>query len=193
MKFQYTVNPSADVPVMLLTEDIGPDENGKGIDGNKFLAELLALEALKPKSIEVWINSAGGIVAEGYSIYSAIIDSKVPVDTKCVGMAASISAVIFEAGRNRVMNDYAWLMFHNPYGGDDEKLLEVMKASIGTMVARCGKPVDEILDMMQRTTYIYADEALQLGLADRVDASGEKNKKRMQHITQPRHFIPKQT
>ncbi|MEB0264076.1 ATP-dependent Clp protease proteolytic subunit [Mucilaginibacter sp. 10I4] len=188
MDFQYTVNPLAEIPIMLLTDDIGVDDNGKGIDGNKFLAELLALEAMKPKSIEVWINSAGGVVAEGYSIYSAIIDSKVPVDTKCIGMAASIAAVIFEAGRNRIMNDYSWLMFHNPYGGDDKKLLDIMKGSIGKMIARSGRSESDILEMMKRTTYIYAKEATELGLADTVDASEQKNKKRLSQFTQPKDF-----
>ncbi len=189
MEFLYCHNPTAEVPVMLLLEDIGLDENGKGIDGARFLQELLSLEAMKPKSIEVWINSAGGVVADGYNIYSAILDSQTPVDTKCVGMAASIAAVIFEAGRRRIMNDYSWLMFHNPYGGEDRQLLNIMKGSIAKMVARSGKPEDEILDMMKRTTYIYADEAKQMGLCDTIEASDQKNKKRLsQFTTEPRAF-----
>ncbi len=189
MEFQYTVNPLAECPIMLLTDDIGYDETtGKGIDGSKFLAELLALEAIKPKSIEIWINSAGGVVTDGYAIYSAILDSKVPVDTKCVGMAASIAAVIFQAGRNRCMNDYSWLMFHNPYGGDDSKLLNTMKGSLATMIARSGKSEEDVLAMMKRTTYIYADEAVEQGLADKVEASDKKNKKRLSQFTQPSDF-----
>jgi ATP-dependent Clp protease protease subunit len=186
MDFQYTVDPFADCPIMLLTDEIGV-EDGKGIDGAKFLAELLALEARNPKSIEIWINSAGGVVTDGYAIYSAIIDSKIPVDTKCVGMAASISAVIFEAGRNRIMNDYAWLMFHDPFGGDDKKLLNIMKGSISKMIARSGRSEEDILDMMKRTTYIYAEEAVTLGLATKVEASEEKNKKRFSQFTTDPH------
>lgn len=189
MDFQYTVDPMAERPIMLLTDDIGYDQDtSKGIDGAKFLAELLALEAMKPKSIEIWINSAGGVVSDAYSIYSAIIDSKVPVDTKCVGMAASSAAFIFEGGRIRTMNDYSWLMFHNPYGSNDKKVLEVMKDSIIKMIGRSGKSLDDIEQMMKRTTYIYADEAKQIGLCDIVEASDQKNKKRLAQFTEAKDF-----
>jgi len=189
MDFQYTVDPLAECPIMLLTDDIGVDpETGKGIDGAVFLKELLALEAMKPKFIEIWINSAGGVVSDAYAIYSAIIDSKVPVDTRCVGMAASSAGFIFQAGRNRTMNDYSWLMFHNPYGGDDKKLLNVMKESIIKMIARSGMSEEDIEGMMKRTSYIYADEALKLGLADKVESSDAKNKKRLSQFTQPKDF-----
>lgn len=180
MEFLYTVDPYAEVPIMLINDDIGVDpETGKGIDGSKFQAELMALDAMKPKSIEVWINTVGGNVDDGYNINSAILLSKTPVDTVCVGMAASIGGVFFQAGRKRIMMDYSWLMYHNPHGGDNTKLLNIMKGSIAKMVARSGQSEEAILALMKKESFIYAQEALKMGLCDEIRNSSDHNKKRL--------------
>jgi ATP-dependent Clp endopeptidase proteolytic subunit ClpP len=178
--FMYTVDPSAEEPIMLIDGHIGFDEvEGFGVMGDLFQKELLTLDGMGKKRIQVWINSEGGIVQDGYSIYNAILKSKTKVDTYCTGMAASIAAVIFQAGRNRIMNDYAWLMYHNPYGGSD-KGLDTITESLATMVAnRTGNNVDEIKTMMKKTTFITADEAKESGLCDVVEPSSESNKKRV--------------
>jgi ATP-dependent Clp endopeptidase proteolytic subunit ClpP len=183
MNFQYTVDPNAPEPVMLLNKQIGNDDDGIGIDGAQFQAELLELDRMNPKRIQVWINSPGGEVGQGYNIQSAILKSKTPVDTYCVGMAASIAGVIFQAGRNRIMSDYSFLMYHNAHGGDDKKLLTVMNDSINKMVQRSGKTEEEIKAMMNKTTYITADEALEYGMTDSIETSSEHNKKRMSYIS----------
>src|SRR5690348_5015887 len=99
----YTVDPDAERPVMLINTHIGFDEaEGFGVMGDAFQRELLQLDALCIENnkgpIQVWINSPGGIVTDGMSIYSAILKSTTKVDTYCVGMAASIAGVIFQAG-----------------------------------------------------------------------------------------------
>lgn len=175
---------------MLIDRHIGFDEtDGFGIMGDLFQKELLALDSMEKKRIQVWINSPGGIVQDGYNIYNAILKTKTKVDTLCTGMAASIAGVIFQAGRNRVMADYAWLMYHDPYGGNDGDGLDTMRKSIATMVAnRCGKTQDEVLKIMSKTSYITADEALENGLCDKVEGSDQQNKKRMSGISQPIAF-----
>jgi ATP-dependent Clp endopeptidase proteolytic subunit ClpP len=183
MNFQYTVDPNSPEPIMLLNKQIGNDEDSIGIDGAQFQAELLELDRMNPKRIQVWINSPGGEVGQGYNIQSAILKSKTPVDTYCVGMAASIAGVIFQAGRNRIMSDYSFLMYHNAHGGDDKKLLTVMNDSINKMVQRSGKTEEEIKAMMNKTTYITADEALEYGMTDSIETSSEHNKKRMSYIS----------
>jgi ATP-dependent Clp endopeptidase proteolytic subunit ClpP len=183
MNFQYTVDPNSPEPIMLLNKQIGNDEDSIGIDGAQFQAELLELDSMVPKRIQVWINSPGGEVGQGYNIQSAILKSKTPVDTYCVGMAASIAGVIFQAGRNRIMSDYSFLMYHNAHGGDDKKLLTVMNDSINKMVQRSGKTEEEIKAMMNKTTYITADEALEYGMTDSIETSSEHNKKRMSYIS----------
>lgn len=181
MNFQYTVNVESDEPIMLINRHIGFDEeDGMGIMGDLFQQELLALDEMGKKRIQVWINSIGGIVMDGYNIYNAILKSKTKVDTYCVGIAASISGVIFQAGRNRIMADYGKLMYHNPFGGDDNKSLDAMKASLVTMVAsRSGRSEEEVSKMMSKTSWIGASEAFSLGLCDEIEVSSSQNKKRM--------------
>lgn len=179
MNFQYTVDPYAEEPIMLINTHIGNDaDDGAGIDGSAFMAELLALDMRKPKSIQVYINCVGGGVAPGFSMYSAILLSNTPVDTVNVGIAASIAGVIFQAGRIRTMMDYSFLMYHEVHGTDDKKLSKVMNESISHMVARSGKTAEEIRALMAKTTYIGAAEALANGMCDKVTASSDQNKKR---------------
>jgi len=180
----YTVDPEAEEPVMLINTHIGydPDE-GFGCMGDMFQRELLQLDALcietNKKRIQIWINSPGGIVEDGMSIYSAILKTTTKVDTICVGLAASIAGVIFQAGRTRIMSDYAYLMYHNPYGSDDDKgMAAITDMIVIAIAARTGKPKDEIIKLMNKTSWIGADEAVQTGLADKIEVSGDLNKKR---------------
>lgn len=171
----YCIDENADEPIMLLNKEVGDG----GIEGSLFQSELLYLDTLGKKRIQVWINSPGGVVMDGYNIYNAILKSKTKVDTYCVGIAASIAAVIFQAGRTRYISDYGRLMYHEAHGGVG-KQLEVMNTSIATMVAsRSGKTEDEILSAMKRTTWMTADEALVNGFADSIEVSSDHNKKRM--------------
>jgi len=186
----YCIDPSADEPIFLINKHIGYDkEDGMGIDGSIFQQELLQVDSLGKKRIQVWINSPGGVVTDGYSIYTAILKSKTPVDTYVTGAAASIAGVIFQAGRKRIMTDYSWLMYHNPFGGDNAKMLATMQQSIVTMIEqRSGMTEDQISAMMKRTTFIGADEALQMKLCDKVDASEDENTKYLRKITDSLEF-----
>lgn len=180
----YTVDPEAEEPVMLINTHIGFDaEEGFGCMGDMFQRELLQLDALcietNKKRIQVWINSPGGIVEDGMSIYSAILKTTTKVDTYCIGMAASIAGVIFQAGRTRIMSDYAYLMYHNPYGSDDKDgMAAITDMIVIAIAARTGKAQNEIIKIMNRTSWIGAEEAVETGFADKIEASGELNKKR---------------
>jgi ATP-dependent protease ClpP protease subunit len=176
----YCIDPTADEPILLINRHIGFDEaEGQGIDGALFQQELLMLDSMGKSRIQVWINSPGGVVMDGYNIYNAILKSKTKVDTYNVGIAASIAAVIFQAGRNRIMSDYSLLMYHNPYGGDGGEELEKMKKSIALMIAgRTGKSEAEVLAIMSKTTWITASEAFNSGFCDTIEVSSEHNKRR---------------
>ena len=186
----YCIDPTADEPIMLLNKHIGYDDaEGMGVDGGLFQQELLQLDTMGKKRILVYINSPGGVVTDGYSIYSAILKSKTPVDTYAQGAAASIAGVIFQAGRKRVMTDYAWLMYHNPFGGDNSDMLKTMKASIITMISqRCGTNESEIASMMNRTSFILAEEALSMNLCDSIEASVGENTKYLKKISNSVEF-----
>ena len=174
----YCPDITVDEPVMLLNKHIGYDEDeGQGIDGSLFSRELMMLDKMGKKSIKVWINSPGGIVMDGYEIYNTILRTKTKVDTLCVGIAASIAAVIFQAGRSRVMNEHALLMYHNPYGGNSDELKK-MRVSIAQMIAsRTGKSQEEVLKLMDRTTWMTASEAFENGFCDEIHYNVNFNKK----------------
>lgn len=181
MELLYTIDAGADEPIMLIDKHIGYDEDdGYGIMGDLFARELLYLDTLGKKRIQVWINSGGGSVIDGYAIYNAILKSVTKVDTYVSGMCASIAAVIFQAGRRRYMADYGILMYHNPFGSDNTKLLDAMRSSLLTMICgRCNMSEADMSRMMARTTYIDATEALQLHLCDEIEQSVDLNKKRL--------------
>lgn len=185
----YTVDASSDEPIMLLNKHIGYDpEDGYGIDGALFQEELLRLDGMGKKRIQVWINSPGGLVVDGMGIYHAILKSKTKVDTYNVGLAASIAAVIFQAGRKRIMSDYAVLMYHNAFNGAD-KSLEVLNESINQMISRSGMNKDEIESMMNCETFLDAEEAKRKRLCDEIDYSVDLNKKRLPAtVTESQNF-----
>ena len=177
----YTLDPNAPEPIMLLDEMIGADSdfpNETYIDGSLFAKELLMLDSMGKKVINIWIASGGGSVIDGMKIYNAILQTKAKVNTHII-FAGSISAVISQAGRERTMADFGKLMFHNPTGGD-EKGLNAIKDSIITMVEKRSKmSYSDISKMMSRTTWIGSDEALMLGLCDTIESSDSLNKPRL--------------
>jgi ATP-dependent Clp endopeptidase proteolytic subunit ClpP len=178
MDFQYVVDAESSEPIMLINKHIGFDEvDGMGIDGSSFQAELLKLDSMGKKRIQVWINSPGGVVTDGYSIYNAILKSNTPVDTYDVGIAASIAGVIFQAGRRRVMSDYSILMYHNPFGGNDKSLAAIRESIVKMIAKRSGMSENEVAGMMARESYVDASEALIMGLCDSIEGSEDINTK----------------
>ena len=187
---EYCVDSKSNEPIMLINKHIGIDDiEGQGIDGAKFMEELLYLDTLNKSRIQVWINSPGGSVIDGYSIFSTILKTKTPVDTYAVGAVASIAAVIFEAGRKKIMTDYSWLMYHNPFGGENKAQLDTIKQSIVTMIAqRSGISEVEVSKLMDRDTYLPPEEALLLGLCDSIDSTNKENTKYLRKITDKNLF-----
>lgn len=153
------------------------DENGnltQGINGASFAYEMQYLQSCC-KSISIRINSVGGSVLEGYSIVSAILNSKIPCNTYIDGLSASIAGVIALAGKKCYMMDYGTLMLHNPSGGNDKTVTELVKSTLVTLISnRCSKTPEEISAMMDAETWLSASEALNSGLVDEIISSGKK-------------------
>lgn len=184
MEFEYCIDCNADEPIMLVNRQIGASYTEEGewdelpyIDGAKFQEELLCLDMMNKKRIQVWINSEGGSVLQGMNIFNAIIKSRTPVDTYNVGVAASIAGAIFMAGRKRIMSDYAQFMMH-PVSGGDPKSMDAFKSSIATMLsAKCGIPVDTIASLMDVTTWMDANKCKDLGISTDTEITSSMNKK----------------
>lgn len=166
------------------------EDEGMGVDGALFQQELLYLDSLGKKRIQIWINSIGGVVIDGFNIISAILKSKTPVDTYNVGMAVSIAGVIFMCGRNRIPMDYSLFMAHSPNGGNDDEVLKLMQGSLATVLsAKCDLTVDQMSDLMTKTTWLDANEMLQLGLATEIETTDSNNKKRVKQATDKQHEL----
>lgn len=176
---QFTLNPASDEPIMMLDKHIGYDEKeGMGIDGSLFAAELYALAETK-KRVKVYINSVGGSVIQGMQIFNAVLDAPCMVDTYNIGVAASMAACIFQAGRKRYAYDYCMTMIHNVQNstGNAEK---AFNASVTTMLMRkTNKDADAVENMMKRTTWLSASECMEAGLCDEVIKSGDKNRPKL--------------
>lgn len=180
----YTVGINSDEPTMFIDTHIGYDsEDGMGIDGSIFARELMEIDQLGKKCINVWINSTGGSVIEGQKIYSAILNSKTKVNTYNMGVCLSIAASIFQAGRKRYMADYATLMLHPIQNSSDQKALNAFTDSVVTMLSRrTNKSDSDIRVMMNMTTWLNASECLEMGLCDEVIYSSDINKPRLQNV-----------
>ena len=177
--FKYIKNISEDEGTILLYNQIGDsvDANGNyvsGISGNMFAYEMQYLQD-KCKKINVRINSIGGSVLDGYSIVSAILNCKVPVDTYIDGLAASISGVIAMCGKKVKMADYGTLMLHNPSGVEDTAVLDIVKNTLVTILSkRTSKSDDDISNMMNAETWLNASQCMNMGIVDEVVSSQKK-------------------
>ena len=125
----------------------------------------------------VRINSGGGLVTAGMEIYSLLhgLDN---VTVEITGIAASAAGVIAEAGKTVKMHPVSMIMIHNVSGvfdGDyhDMKhaagVLQDMNAAMaGAFVEKSGRPIDEVLSIMDKETWLTADQALEYGFADEI-------------------------
>ena len=167
---------------MLLNREIGEEEGM--CSGSEFQEQLMQLDSLGKKRIQVWINSVGGSIISSYNIYNSILKSKTPVDTYNVGICASMAGAIFMAGRKRIMSDYAKLMMHPVQGSTDNKAYESFMDSISEMIsAKCNYSVEEVTNMMQSTTWLSAVECLDKNLCTDIEVTKDSNKKYLPNET----------
>ena len=160
------------------------------------------LDGLDVDTINVYINSYGGEVAEGLAIYNALKRHKAKIKTYCDGFAASIASVIFMAGDERIMSNASLLFIHNAWtytGGNANELrktaddLETMtQASINTYMDHVNITEEELKEMLDAETWIAPQDALTMGFATSIiNDSTNKNpnqsikKQVMKQLTKP--------
>ncbi|TNE79195.1 MAG: ATP-dependent Clp protease proteolytic subunit [Bacteroidetes bacterium] len=140
---------------------------------------LLYLESLKPQSpITLLINSPGGHVHAGFTIYDCMQSISSPVATHCTGMAASMGAILLSAGEKgmRKVYPHARVMIHQPSGGIGgryadieiqlEELSKAKKLGAQILADNCGQTIDRILADFDRDHWMDAEEALAYGIVD---------------------------
>lgn len=168
-------------PTMSLQQEVG----GAGIDCEVFARTLFTIDELASKNgyqdITILINTPGGDVNKGMGICDAILRVKMPVDTFIIN-AKSMGACIAMQGREVTMADYGQMMIHEASFGDPDmdeerkKEIELANQTCAKLLsARRGLNEDKIRKLMARETWINADDALQLGLIDKIEKSEKLN------------------
>ena len=149
---------------------------------NIVIAQLLFLESDNPeRDIHIYINSPGGSVSAGLAIYDTMQFLKSPVNTNCMGLAASMGAFLLSAGRKgkRSALPHARIMIHQPSqggGGGTASDIEIqareilhLRSQMNTLMAKhTGQPVERIERDTDRDRFMSAEEAKEYGLIDNV-------------------------
>jgi len=156
------------------------------VTANLVVAQLLFLEADNPdKDIHFYINSPGGSVTAGMSIYDTMQFIKPDVSTLCLGQAASMGAFLLAAGAKgkRFALPNSRVMIHQPMGGFQGQASDIaihakeilsLRAKLNEIMAlHTGQPVDRIERDTDRDNFLSAQEAAEYGLVDKVLLSRE--------------------
>jgi len=155
------------------------------------IAQLLFLESEDPdKDISVYINSPGGSVSSGLAIYDTIQYIRPDVSTICIGLAASMGAVLLAGGtkgkRSALPNSS--IMIHQPWGGvqgtasdisiQAEEILRTKKRLNEILAVHCNQPLSTIERDTDRDRYMSSEEAKTYGLIDNVYIKKERDIKK---------------
>jgi ATP-dependent Clp protease protease subunit len=157
------------------------------------IAQLLFLESEDPeKDIHLYVNSPGGNVSSGLAIYDTMQYIRPDVSTICIGMAASMAAVLLTGGTKgkRTALPNSRIMIHQPWGGvqgtasdisiQAEEILRMKKRINEILANHTGKPMGQIEKDTDRDKYMSSEEAKEYGLIDNIlvkrSSDGKKEK-----------------
>jgi ATP-dependent Clp protease protease subunit len=148
---------------------------------NVVVAQLLFLENEdSSKEIFMFVNSPGGVVTAGLAIYDTMQFIRAPVSTICVGMAASMGAVLLCAGAKgkRSILPSSTVMIHQPLGGASgqatdieiraKEILRLKDMLNGIIAKHSGKSMEEVIHDTDRDNFLSAEAAMEYGLVDEI-------------------------
>lgn len=148
---------------------------------NTVIAQLLFLEKEDPdKDIDLYINSPGGAVSAGLAIYDAMQLVKPDISTICMGLAASLGALLLSAGApgKRYALPFSRVLIHQPLGGAQgqasdidiaaKEITKMRKIVNDIMAKHTGQPLERIEKDTDRDFYMSAEEAKKYGIIDEV-------------------------
>lgn len=148
---------------------------------NLLVAQMFFLESSDPdKDVHLYINSPGGSVTAGLGIYDVMQFIKPDVSTSCIGLAASMGALLLASGapKKRYSMPHSRIMIHQPLGGargqasdieiQAKEILYLRERLNAILSKHTGKPVDQIMKDTDRDNYLSAADAAAYGLIDQV-------------------------
>ena len=151
---------------------------------NVVVAQLLFLESENPdKDINLYINSPGGNVSSGLAVYDTVQFIKPDVSTICVGLAASMGALLLAGGAKgkRYSLPHSRMMIHQPSGGaygqatdidiHAREILRLRERLNEVLAVHTGQPLEKIASDTERDNFMGAEEAVEYGLVDQVLSS----------------------
>ena len=157
---------------------------------NNVVAQLIFLRANDPKkAINIYINSPGGIISSGLAIYDTMQYLECEINTYCIGMAASMAALLLSAGTKgkRYSLPHSRMMIHQPSGGvggtskdielQAKEILYHKKSLAGLFQKHTEQPIEKIREDSERDFYLSAEEAVEYGLIDHVVVPTSEKKK----------------
>lgn len=161
---------------------VGPVEDHMA---NLIVAQMLFLQAEDPeKEINLYINSPGGSVSAGMSIYDTMKFIKNPIHTLCLGQACSMGAFLLSSGDERRALPNSRIMIHQPLGGYQgqatdmqihmEEMLRIKKTLTQILADNCQKTFSQLEKDCERDYFMSADEAKKYGLIDAVVSPKKK-------------------
>jgi ATP-dependent Clp protease protease subunit len=155
---------------------------------NLVIAQLLFLEAEDPeRDISLYINSPGGVVTAGLAIYDTMQYLRAPVSTICIGMAASMAAVLLAAGANgkRYALPNSRIMIHQGSGGfrgntpdifiQVKELESLININHGILAKHTGQPLEKIIRDTERDNFMAPEDAKAYGIIDEVYATPDQS------------------
>ena len=158
---------------------------------NLIVAQMLYLESENPdKDIHLYINSPGGSVTAGLSIYDTMQFIQPNVSTMCIGQAASMGAMLLAGGAKgkRYALPHSRLMIHQPSGGAQGQASDIeiqaneiikMRENLNDLLSKhTGQEVETIARDTERDHYMSAEQALEYGLVDKIIKTRAGNKAR---------------
>lgn len=172
---KYAFKDEAEALSIKIYDEIGDDGWGGGITTETINEQL---QNANDKPLNIYINSYGGEVFEGFAIYNTLKNYKGYKTVYVDGIAASIASVIAMCGNKVVMNKASMLMVHNAsglaYGNADEMkkvvnaLEQINEVIRGVYMAKTGMDEDTIKILMDNETYLKPQEALDYGFIDEI-------------------------
>ena len=143
---------------------------------------LLHLERCDANApVTLYINSLGGEVHSGLALYDVMQAVSCPIRTVCLGMAASMGALLFIAGDERWMLPHSRIMIHDPFiggaglGGNAlsvkaraDDLMRIRNITADVIAKHSGMQLERVLELTASDTYFEAEHAVKTGLADRI-------------------------
>lgn len=133
--------------------------------------------------ITLYINSPGGEVQSGLALYDVMQAVSCPIHTVCLGMAASMAALLFISGDQREMLPHSRVMIHDPLIGGGiggsalsvkaraDDLMRIRDITAQVLSQHTGMSLDKVFELTAQDTYFEAEEAIEAGLADRIITS----------------------